>query len=29
MRIQIESEHLNGLKVITHPDVFEDERGWP
>ena len=28
MRIQIESEHLNGLKVITHPDVFEDERGF-
>jgi dTDP-4-dehydrorhamnose 3,5-epimerase len=28
MRIQIESEHLNGLVVITHPDVFEDERGF-
>lgn len=28
MRIQIESEHLNGLKVIAHPDVFEDERGF-
>jgi dTDP-4-dehydrorhamnose 3,5-epimerase len=28
MYIQIESEHLNGLKVIAHPDVFEDERGF-
>ena len=28
MSIQIESEHLNGLKVIAHPDVFEDERGF-
>jgi len=28
MSIQIESEHLNGLKVITHPNVFEDERGF-
>ncbi len=28
MRIEIESEHLNGVKVITHPDVFEDERGF-
>jgi dTDP-4-dehydrorhamnose 3,5-epimerase len=28
MRFHIESEHLNGLKVITHPDVFEDERGF-
>lgn len=28
MNIQIESEHLNGLKVIAHPDVFEDERGF-
>src|SRR5438876_967700 len=28
MRIDIESEHLNGLKVIAHPDVFEDERGF-
>jgi dTDP-4-dehydrorhamnose 3,5-epimerase len=28
MRIQIESEHLNGLVVLSHPDVFEDERGF-
>src|SRR5947207_15636108 len=28
MGIRIESEHLNGLKVIAHPDVFEDERGF-
>ena len=28
MRINIESEHLNGVKVLTHPDVFEDERGF-
>jgi len=28
MSIQIESERLNGLKVIAHPDVFEDERGF-
>jgi dTDP-4-dehydrorhamnose 3,5-epimerase len=28
MRIAIESEHLNGLVVLTHPDVFEDERGF-
>ena len=28
MRIQIESEHLNGVKVLTHPDVAEDERGF-
>jgi dTDP-4-dehydrorhamnose 3,5-epimerase len=28
MRIQIESQHLNGLVVLTHPDVFEDERGF-
>ncbi len=28
MRIAIESEHLNGLMVLSHPDVFEDERGF-
>ena len=28
MRIEVESDHLNGLKVITHPDVFEDDRGF-
>ena len=28
MRIAIESKHLNGLVVLTHPDVFEDERGF-
>lgn len=28
MRIQIHSQHLNGLTVLTHPDVFEDERGF-
>jgi len=28
MSIQIESERLNGLKVVAHPDVFEDERGF-
>jgi dTDP-4-dehydrorhamnose 3,5-epimerase len=28
MRIQIESQHLNGVVVLTHPDVFEDERGF-
>jgi dTDP-4-dehydrorhamnose 3,5-epimerase len=28
MRVSIESEHLNGLAVISHPDVFEDERGF-
>ena len=28
MRITIESQHLNGLVVLTHPDVFEDERGF-
>ena len=28
MRIQIESQHLNGLVVLSHPDVFEDERGF-
>jgi dTDP-4-dehydrorhamnose 3,5-epimerase len=28
MKIEIESEHLNGLVVIRHPDVFEDERGF-
>ena len=28
MRIEIESEHLNGLVVLRHPDVFEDERGF-
>ena len=27
MQIKIESEHLNGLKVIV-PEVFEDERGF-
>ena len=28
MRIAIESQHLNGVIVLTHPDVFEDERGF-
>ncbi len=28
MKIEIESEHLNGLVVLRHPDVFEDERGF-
>jgi len=28
MRIHIESEHLNGVVVLTHPDVAEDERGF-
>jgi len=28
MQIRIESQHLNGLVVLTHPDVFEDERGF-
>lgn len=28
MRIEIESEHLNGVVVLRHPDVFEDERGF-
>ena len=28
MRIQIKSQHLNGLVVLSHPDVFEDERGF-
>src|SRR6266545_2196277 len=28
MSIQIESERLNGLHVIVHPDIFEDERGF-
>jgi dTDP-4-dehydrorhamnose 3,5-epimerase len=28
VRITIESQHLNGLVVLTHPDVFEDERGF-
>ncbi|PWU00641.1 MAG: dTDP-4-dehydrorhamnose 3,5-epimerase [Terriglobia bacterium] len=28
MQIKIEARHLNGLTVITHPDVFEDERGF-
>jgi dTDP-4-dehydrorhamnose 3,5-epimerase len=28
MRITIESQHLNGITVLTHPDVFEDERGF-
>ena len=28
MRITIESQHLNGIVVLTHPDVFEDERGF-
>lgn len=27
MQIKIESEHLNGLKVVV-PEVFEDERGF-
>src|SRR5215467_3983863 len=28
MRVEIESEHLNGVKIVRHPDVFEDERGF-
>jgi dTDP-4-dehydrorhamnose 3,5-epimerase len=28
MRITIESQQLNGIVVLTHPDVFEDERGF-
>ncbi len=28
MKIVIESEHLNGLAVIAHPEVFGDERGF-
>lgn len=28
MKIEIESEHLNGLVVLRHPEVFEDERGF-
>ncbi len=28
MKIEIEAEHLNGLAVIRHPEVFEDERGF-
>ncbi|HWB83413.1 MAG TPA: dTDP-4-dehydrorhamnose 3,5-epimerase [Bryobacteraceae bacterium] len=28
MQIQIESQHLNGLVVLHHPDIFEDERGF-
>jgi dTDP-4-dehydrorhamnose 3,5-epimerase len=28
MRTEIESEHLNGVKVLIHPEVFEDERGF-
>ena len=28
MQIQIEAQHLNGLAVLTHPDVFADERGF-
>jgi dTDP-4-dehydrorhamnose 3,5-epimerase len=28
MRIEIESEQLNGLVVLRHLDVFEDERGF-
>ena len=28
MRIHVESQHLNGLVVLTHPEVFEDERGF-
>jgi dTDP-4-dehydrorhamnose 3,5-epimerase len=28
MRIEIESEHLNGVVVLRHPDVFEDDRGF-
>lgn len=28
MRIEIESQHLNGAAVLRHPDVFEDERGF-
>jgi dTDP-4-dehydrorhamnose 3,5-epimerase len=28
MRIEIESQHLNGLVVLRHPDVYEDERGF-
>lgn len=28
MRVQIESQHLNGALVLNHPDVSEDERGF-
>jgi dTDP-4-dehydrorhamnose 3,5-epimerase len=28
MQIKIESQHLNGVVVLSHPDVFEDERGF-
>jgi dTDP-4-dehydrorhamnose 3,5-epimerase len=28
MQIKVEARHLNGLVVLTHPDVFEDERGF-
>jgi dTDP-4-dehydrorhamnose 3,5-epimerase len=28
MQIKIESTHLNGVAVLTHPDAFEDERGF-
>jgi len=28
MQINVESTHLNGVVVLTHPDVFEDERGF-
>jgi dTDP-4-dehydrorhamnose 3,5-epimerase len=28
MRVEIESEHLNGVTILRHPDVFEDERGF-
>ena len=28
MRIEIETQRLNGVTVITHPDVFADERGF-
>jgi len=28
MKVEIESEHLNGLVVLSHKDVFEDERGF-
>jgi dTDP-4-dehydrorhamnose 3,5-epimerase len=28
MRVEIESEHLNGVAVLRHPDVFEDDRGF-
>src|SRR5438094_601430 len=28
MRIHIDSVHLNGIAVITHPDLAPDERGF-